>query len=65
MAMTNQSNDLVVRIREHEGAYLFPKTADALLKEAADEIERLNERLAKALGVWPESCNKTTLENVK
>lgn len=33
--------DLVERIREHEGAYLFPKTADALLKEAADEIERL------------------------
>jgi hypothetical protein len=55
------ADDLVVRIRGHEGAYLFPKTADALLKEAADEIERLNEQLAKAFGVWPESCNKTAL----
>jgi hypothetical protein len=58
------TNDLVVRMREHAGAYLFPKTADALLKEAADEIERLNERLAKAFGVWPESCNKTALDGV-
>lgn len=45
--MSNQSTDLVVRIREHEGAYLFPKTADALLKEAADEIERLRGRNAR------------------
>jgi hypothetical protein len=45
--VSNQSTDLVVRIREHEGAYLFPKTADALLKEAADEIERLRGRNAR------------------
>jgi hypothetical protein len=60
--VSNRTTDLVARIREHEGAYLFPKTADALLKEAADEIERLNEQLMKAFGVWPERCNKTALK---
>lgn len=53
MSEAYRTTDLVARIREHEGAYLFPKTADALLKEAADEIERLNEQLMKAFGIWP------------
>lgn len=47
MSDRNIPTDLVVRIREHEGAYLFPKTADALLEEAANEIERLRGRIAR------------------
>jgi len=29
------------------------------------EVERLNEQLMKAFGVWPEGCNLSALQDVK
>lgn len=66
--VTNPSTDLVSRLREHAEAWgVNADTPDesvmnetAMAREcarAANEIERLNEQLMKAFGIWPNGSN--------